>query len=191
MAAWKEVTPTNHLPSSTEFYGGENEKVSICLFILKSSVSSGFVFFVLSTFRLAFLIKVTPHYSSKEAKSISRYVFYQFLLFCERFLSCLRGSELFFIVFGLLAVSFVCSLYRNYFTLLSLVFFLNVIYFKENANNIVSFDSVNLKQQNKNQYLSFSPNKLFINNNWHKKNLFYLSYLVFCIQNQNNIHFVL
>ena len=34
-----EVTPKVHLPSSTKLIRGLNEKVCICLFILKSSVS--------------------------------------------------------------------------------------------------------------------------------------------------------
>ena len=58
-----------------------------------------------------------------------------FLLFFEIFLSCLRGSD-FFIVFGLISLSLVCSLFGLYFTLLSIVIFLNVIYFNENINNI-------------------------------------------------------
>ena len=44
LTASKLVTANQHLPSSTEFSGGEKEMVSICLFISKSSVSCGFVF---------------------------------------------------------------------------------------------------------------------------------------------------
>ena len=38
-----ELTASSHLPSSSRLIGGLNEKVCICLFILNSSVSCGFV----------------------------------------------------------------------------------------------------------------------------------------------------
>ena len=44
LLASKLVTHKNHLPSSKKFIGGDNEKVSICLFNLNSSVSCGFDF---------------------------------------------------------------------------------------------------------------------------------------------------
>ena len=50
-----------------------------------------------------------------------------FLLFCDGCLFCLRESEPAFIVFGLLSLSFVCSLFGIYLTLLSTVIFLNVL----------------------------------------------------------------
>ena len=50
----------------------------------------------------------------------------KFLPFCEMFLFCLCGKEPAFIVFGLISLSFVCSLFGIYLTLLSIVIFLNV-----------------------------------------------------------------
>ena len=74
--------------------------------------------------------------------------FAKFSFFSDICLSCLRGSEFFFLVFYLISLSFVCSPIGMYPTLLSIVIFLNVIYFKGNINNIISFDNINSKQQN-------------------------------------------
>ena len=54
--ALKEVTGNSHFSSSTEFFGGLEEKVSICLFILNSTVSCGLVLFVQLRYQY-FLIK--------------------------------------------------------------------------------------------------------------------------------------
>ena len=70
-----------------------------------------------------------------------------FLLFLERFLFCFRGRDPAFIVFALISLSFVFSVIGIYLTLLSIVIFRNVIYFKGNINVFISFDSINLKQQ--------------------------------------------
>ena len=70
-----------------------------------------------------------------------------FLLFFEQFLLCFRGRDPAFIVFGLISLSFVFSIIGIYQTLLSTVIFLNVIYFEENINVFISFDSINLKRQ--------------------------------------------
>ena len=52
-----------------------------------------------------------------------------FLLFLEQFLLCFLGKEAAFIVLvlGLISLSFICSLFGIYLTLLSIVIFLNVI----------------------------------------------------------------
>ena len=78
--ASKEVTPNNHLHSSTKFIGGENENVCICLFILKSSVSCGFVFVVQLTYQFVSYLEVTILYSFKEAKASCCYVFNEFFV---------------------------------------------------------------------------------------------------------------
>ena len=49
-----EVTPINHLPSSERFIAALNEKVCICVSILNSRVSRGFVLFAQSTYLYAF-----------------------------------------------------------------------------------------------------------------------------------------
>ena len=53
-----------------------------------------------------------------------------FLLFFdvfEQFLFCFRGKDPAFIVFGLISLSFVFSIFGTYLTLLSIVIFLNTI----------------------------------------------------------------
>ena len=57
-----EVTPNNHLPSSTNIIAGLNEKVYKCLLILNSGVSCGFVFVCSINVSVCFF-KVTFHYS--------------------------------------------------------------------------------------------------------------------------------
>ena len=54
--------------------------------------------------------------------------FRNFLPFCEIFLFCLRETEPAFIFFGLISLSFVCSLFGIYLTPLSIVVSHNVIY---------------------------------------------------------------
>ena len=49
-----EVTANTQFPSSATFIGGLNEKVSICLFNLKSSVSCGVVFVCQSMYQYVF-----------------------------------------------------------------------------------------------------------------------------------------
>ena len=44
LVASKQDNASNHLPSSIKFKGGEKENAFVCLFILKSNVSCGFVF---------------------------------------------------------------------------------------------------------------------------------------------------
>ena len=55
--ASKLVTAYNHLPSSIRFLGGENDKNCICLFILNSNVSCGFVFVCSINVLVCFQIK--------------------------------------------------------------------------------------------------------------------------------------
>ena len=58
--------------------------------------------FVQLTYVNAFQFKVTIHFSFKFPNLPAAKTLQTFLIFCERFLFCLRGSELVFIVFGLL-----------------------------------------------------------------------------------------
>ena len=147
--------------------------------------------FFQSTYLYVFFKKATVVYWFMENKSSCRNVFNLFLLFCEIFFSGLRGCELFFIVFGLISLSWNCSFCGIYLTLLSIVIFRNVIYFEENINVTISFDSIMLKQQIENHILNILSGKMYINNSLHNKNLFHLSDLVFCIQFINSIQFVL
>ena len=146
-----------------------------------------------STYLFSFYLEVTIHYSFKYTKSFSCYVIFNefFIVLWRNFILFFLGSEVLFIVFGVISLSWFCSLCEKRFTLLSIVIFLNVIYFKENINNFVSFDSTNSKQQLKNQFVRLLSSKLYINKNLHNRNLFYLSDLVFCIRIINNVHFVL
>ena len=52
-----EDNPNNQLPSSTKFTGGLNKNVFICLFILKSSVSYGFLLVCSINISVSFLFK--------------------------------------------------------------------------------------------------------------------------------------
>ena len=54
LVASKKVTVNNHSPYSTKLFGGLNEKVCLCLFILNSNVSCGFILFAKSTCLYAF-----------------------------------------------------------------------------------------------------------------------------------------
>ena len=56
-------------------------------------------------FLYAFYSKLITHSSFKDTKCSCCYVFNEFLLVCEIILFCLRGSELFFFVFGLVSLS--------------------------------------------------------------------------------------
>ena len=133
MHCLKKITANNHLPSSNRFIGGLNEKVSICFFGLHLSVSWGFVF-VCSTNASVGFLKVRILYSFKSSDILSQYVFQELIVFFLKVLFCFLGGEA---VFGLWSWEFSnVKLFLEWmlFTLLSIVFSRNFIYFKENVN---------------------------------------------------------
>ena len=89
-----------------------------------------------------------------------------FPFICENFLFCFLGTEAVFglVSFGIYSFSELLSLVLSL-TLLSVVIFLKVIYFEENVNNIVSFDSIISKHQIYNLFLRHLSSKFYINNN--------------------------
>ena len=142
----KEVTASIHFPSSSKFIGGESKKFSICLFILNSSVSCGFVF--VCWIRVSFFLKVTFHYSINHCESWrwNNFKVFSIILWKVFVLFCFRGVEVFGLWIWELSPG---ELFTGaiFFTLLTIVFFRNVIYFKENLSVIVSLDSIKSKQQ--------------------------------------------
>ena len=141
--ASKDVRANNPLLSSERLIGDENEEVCICLFILNSRLSCGFIFFVQSIYQYVFYLGITILYSFKYSKSFCCYKkIKEFFNNSRQLFVLFLGSELFFITLGLLSVFWTFSFCGIYFTLLSEGNFWNVIYFKENINIFVSFDNI-------------------------------------------------
>ena len=98
-----EDTANNHLSSSTKFIGELNKKICLCLFILNSSVSCGFVFVCSINTSVCFLIRSN--------NSLFVYnIFYMYILFCKysKFAGCKIFNN-FFIIFWKFFVLFVSS----------------------------------------------------------------------------------
>ena len=143
--ASKEATASGHLPSSSELSGALNEKVCNCLFFLNSRVSWGFVFVCWIRISVCFLIRKKNHYPCKVFESLWWIVFRAlFLILWNTFTLFVKKWIIFYhLWFTVPFLSF--SIFGIYFTLLSKVFFRNVIHFEKNVKVILSCHSINLK----------------------------------------------
>ena len=122
-----EDNPNNHLPSSSRFIGGLNEKVCICLFILNSTISCGFVFVCSINVSVCFLIK-SNHSLFLYVLQIHSLQLFSGIFYCfVKYFCCVYEELNKLLFFGFISLSFVFSLFGIYLTLLSIVIFLNVI----------------------------------------------------------------
>ena len=135
--ASKLVTPNNHLPSSIKFIGGENEKVSICLLIMNSSVSWSFAFVCSINVSVCFFIKSNSSLFIQVIQIHQQEIFH----FLWQFFVLFRRKWI-FLSSVWLTISCLFSLWIAIFVYLSHTvsgsFFLSVICFKENVNIIIS-----------------------------------------------------
>ena len=167
LVASKELIASTHFPSSTKLIGAFLEKICICFFILISSVSWGQVLVCWINVFVCFLIKSNNSIILQVWQVLLLQKLHQgFEYFSKHF--CLNYEEvIFFVLFGLL--SFFC-LFTFWDTSCTVInsYFCNVIYFKENINNIKSSDSINSKQQFQNLFLTLLSSRFFKTHNYHK-----------------------
>ena len=94
LVASKLVTANSQFHSSGRLIGMKNEKTSICLFSLNSSVSCGFVFVCSISVSVCFYIRSNNSFSSFEYfKFFGCYIFNEFFLILGKVFFCFLGFE--------------------------------------------------------------------------------------------------